>query len=170
MTIRVVDDGYRGYRLLSPKGEIVGWVRGLVVGVNGFPDEDAAIEAALRSYRVLVAWLGRHGLEPLPQIGDGAIRVAHDATRRWILCDDIPVARLPGAAAEHQGTLPQHSFEIVLRGAVNDGMGIHAALIALRAAQGRISVADVVGASLSRGRGGVVSMLTPTTYAYSAEG
>jgi len=145
VSIRAVDDGECGFRLLSPRNEMVGWVRGRVVGVDGFADEDSAIHAAVRAYRVLVRWLARHGLEPLPPIGDGPIHRVHDGTRRWILCDGVPVARLPRLAQRHRGAPPRHSFEIVLRGGVNDGMAIHAALITLRAAHGRISVGDVAG-------------------------
>ena len=37
----------------------------------------------------------------------------------------------------------QPAFEIVLRGSVRDGMGIHAALIALRTAKGQVEAADI---------------------------
>jgi hypothetical protein len=143
MSIRVLADGADGYRLFSPRNELVGWVRGRVVGVNGFASQEVAIDCAVKAYRVLAPWLERRGLQPLPPIGDVTPRLVHDGAHKWIACDRVPVARLPEDAPIRGAERKCHSFEIVLRGAVSAGMAIHAALIAVRAAHGRIVVADI---------------------------
>ena len=70
MSIRVFADGADGFALLSPRGELVGWIRGRAIGVAGFDDESAAIEAAIRANRVLSEWLERNGLSSLAEFGD----------------------------------------------------------------------------------------------------
>jgi hypothetical protein len=138
MSIRVLADGADGFALLSPRGELVGWVRGRAIGVAGFGDEPAAIEAAVRSNRVLSEWLERNGLPALASFPDATPSVVHDGAHRWILSRGVPVARLPEPAPTSGDDSLAHAFEIVLRGIVNEGMSIHAALIALRAARGDI--------------------------------
>jgi hypothetical protein len=127
MSIRVLADGADGFALLSPRGELVGWVRGRAIG-----------EAAVRSNRVLSEWLERNGLPALASFPDATPSVVHDGAHRWILSRGVPVARLPEPAPTSGDDSLAHAFEIVLRGIVNEGMSIHAALIALRAARGDI--------------------------------
>ncbi len=143
MSIRVVDDGAGGYTLLSRDNVQAGWVRGAAVGVTGFATEDEAIAAAVRAYRALVPWVERNHLKPLVPIREGPMRLVHDGAHRWIAFDNIPIARLPNATPHDRADAAQHAFEIVLRGAVSDGMGIHAALIALRIAKGHVEAAEI---------------------------
>jgi len=147
MSVRVLSDGTDGYCLVSPKNELVGWTRGRIVGVNGFEDEHAAILAAVRSYRVLSPWLERQRLQPLPPIHDTPPRVVDDGAHRWVLVGRVPVARLVAAAEATResvdGLSHRSAFEIVLKGAIGEGIAIHAAIIALRAAHGVIEAADL---------------------------
>jgi len=143
MSIRVLADGADGFALLSPRGELVGWIRGRAIGVSGFHDETAAIDAAVRANRVLAEWLERNGLPPLATFCDATPEVVHDGAHRWILVDRVPVARLPEPAPTVGDDSLAHSFEIVLRGIVNEGLSIHAALIALRAARGDIDASHI---------------------------
>jgi hypothetical protein len=163
MNIHVMTDGAGGYRLLSAENDLVGWVRGRVVGVSGFTTRDRAVDAAVSSYRVLARWLAQQALQPLPSLGEGKLRVAHDGAHQWILCDRIRVARLPDVTSNPSNDSPCHSFEIVLDGAVSEGRAIHAGLIAVGAAQGRIVADDV-----TRPRRGIhsaeMAMIAPTTH------
>ena len=143
MSIRVLADGADAFALFSSDGDLVGWIRGRAIGVAGFPDERAAIDAAMRANRVLSEWLERNGLPPLAGFGDAAPRVVHDGAHRWILSDGVPVARLPEPAPTTGDDSLTHAFEIVLRGIVNEGVAIHAALIALRAARGDIDARHI---------------------------
>lgn len=139
MTIRVVADGADGYRLLSADGAVVGWARGRAVGVTGFESDAAAVRAAIRAHDVLSAWVERQHLHPLPALDHEPARFVHD-----------------GAAREH-------AFEIVLKGEISEGIAIHAALLALRAAHGKIDAADITWAS--RASAAATSMaLAPTTH------
>jgi len=142
-SIRVIADGADGYRLYSPTDELLGWVRGRVVGVDGFATREGAIEAALESYRALASWVERQGLQPLPPLGKGLPRLVHDGAHRWIQCDQLPVARLPEATPNARNEPTRHSYEIVLRGVVSEGLAIHAALVAVSAVHGRIDAADI---------------------------
>ena len=143
MSIRVFADGADGFALLSPRGELVGWIRGRAIGVAGFDDESAAIEAAIRANRVLSEWLERNGLSPLAEFGDSNPHVVRDGAHRWIVVERIPVARLPEPAPTMGDDSLAHSFEIVVRGVINEGLAIHAALIALRAARGDIDASHI---------------------------
>ena len=143
MSIRVLADGADGFALFSPRGDLVGWIRGRAIGVAGFADEPAAINAAIRANRVLSEWLERNGLPPLARFGDAVPRVVHDGAHRWILSDGAPVARLAEPAPTTDDDSLTHAFEIVLRGIVNEGLAIHAALIALRAARGDIDARHI---------------------------
>lgn len=136
MSIRVLADGADGFALLSPRGELVGWIRGRAIGVAGFGDEPAAIEAAIHTNRVLSEWLERNGLPRLAEFGDATPKVVHDGAHRWILVERVPVARLPEPAPTTGDDSLTHAFEIVLRGVINEGVAIQAALVALRAARG----------------------------------
>ncbi len=159
MSIRVVADGADGYRLMSSDGDLVGWVRGRAIGVNGFRDEDAAVSAAIRSYRVLAPWLERQRLHPLATLGDEPARLVHDGAHRWVLMGRVQVARLPvdvpGAGAS------SHAFEIVLKGTISEGMAIHAALVTVRAASGTFGAADISWAP--RRNAGATSSVAPVT-------
>lgn len=141
MSIRVIGDGSGGYRLLSAKEFVSGWSRGRVVGVGGFHEEDDAIDAAVRTYVVLGAWLAHQRLPPLPSFECEPARIIHDGAYRWILIGRTPIARLIDDAsnADRSGS----AFEIVLHGPISEGMAIHAALIAVRAAAGKITADDV---------------------------
>lgn len=138
MSIRVLADGADGFALFSPHDELVGWIRGRAIGVSGFDDEATAIDAAIRANRVLSEWLDRNGLPGLAAFGRGTPNVVHDGAHRWILVERVPVARLPEPAPTAGDDSLTHAFEVVLRGIINEGMAIHAALIALRAARGDI--------------------------------
>jgi hypothetical protein len=105
--------------MVSPRHDVVGWTRGRVLGVTGFATQAQAVAAALRAHRVLVPWLERQGLQPLPPRGEDAMRLVRDDARRC------------------------HAFEIVLSEPLSGGMAIHAALITVHGAHGRIGVADV---------------------------
>jgi len=143
MSIRVLADGADGFALFSPRGHLVGWVRGRAIGVAGFIDEPTAISAALHANRVLSEWLERNGLQPLAKFGDSVPRVVHDGAHRWILSDGVPVARLAEPVPTADDDSLTYPFEIVLRGIVNEGLTIHAALIALRAARGDIDASHI---------------------------
>lgn len=142
-SIRVIADGADGYRLYSATDELVGWVRGRVVGVDGFATRAGAIQAALKSYRAVASWVERQGLRPLPPLGKGLPRLVHDGEHRWIQCGEHPVARLPEAIPNARNDPTRHSYEIVLRGMVSEGLAIHAALVAVSAVHGRIDAADI---------------------------
>jgi hypothetical protein len=163
MSIRVFNDGADGYRLISPSNDLVGWIRGRAIGVGGFADEDAAVSAAIRSYCILASWLEQQGLHALPTLGDEPARCIHDGAYRWILIGRLPVARLttgtPCDASENS-----HAFELVLRESLRAGLSIHAALIALRAAHGKIDAADIAWAARAD-TDDAASRLAPTTYA-----
>lgn len=162
MTVGVVADGADGYRLLSALNAVVGWVRGRAIGVSGFDDEDGAVSAAIRAYSTLAPWLERQRLHPLAELGDEPPRCVRDGAHRWILIGRVPVARLPTGTPYDAGARG-HSFEIVLKGSVSEGMAIHAALLVLRAAHGNIDAADISWAS-RRDRVGATTSLVPTTH------
>ena len=142
MSIRVIADGADGYRLLSPSNQLMGWVRGRAIGVSGFSDEAESISAAIRSYSSLAQWLEQQHLHPLPELTDDPARLIHDGAHRWVLIGRVPVARLPTGTPGEAGA-NTHAFEIVLKGSISEGMAIHAALVALRAAHGGIDAADI---------------------------
>jgi hypothetical protein len=141
MSLRVTSDGAGGYRLLSSQEYISGWVRGRIIGVAGFHEEDDAIDAAVRAYGVLAAWLSQQRLPSLPAFGCEPAHIIHDGAYRWIIIGRTPIARLTDGASNNSA--PAAGFEILLRGSTGDGMAIHAGLIAVRAAAGKIGVADV---------------------------
>jgi hypothetical protein len=161
MTVRVLADGADGYRLLSADDTVVGWVRGRAIGVVGFRDEDQAVSGANRGYCALVPWLDRQQLDPLPTLGEEPVRCVHDGAHKWILVGRIPVARLP-TGTPYEPAAGGHAFEIVLKGAISEGMAIHAALVVQRAAHGRVSAADISWAS--RLNVGARPSLAPTTH------
>jgi hypothetical protein len=162
MMVQVIADGADGYRLMSADNTVVGWVRGRAIGVAGFDDEQAVVSAAIRAYGALAAWLDRQHLPALPPLGAERARFVHDGAHRWIVVGRAPVARFPVAAA-YDGTSSGYAFEIVLRGAVSDGMAIHAALIVLRAVRGNVDGADIAW-STRRTAVGVSTRLAPTTH------
>jgi hypothetical protein len=162
MTIRVIADGADGYRLLSQDSTVVGWIRGRAIGVAGFDDDEAVIAAAMRGYVVLASWLDRQHLHPLPSLGKEEARCLHDGAHRWIVVGGAPVARFVPARERDPGSCGQ-AFEIVLRGPISEGMAIHAALIVLRAAHGKIAAADIAWAQRSN-TVGAGSILAPTTH------
>lgn len=143
MSIRVLADGSDGFALFSPHGELVGWVRGRAIGVAGFRDEAAAIAAAVRANRVLSEWLERNGLPRLAEFDASQTRVVHDGAHRWILSDRVPVARLPEPVPTTGDDSLTRAFEIVLRRPIAEGLAIHAALIAVRAARGDIDASHI---------------------------
>ena len=143
MSIRVLADGADGFALLSPRGELVGWIRGRVIGVAGFGDESAAIDAAVRANPVLSEWLERNGLPLLAEFGESKPHVVHDGAHRWIVVGRVPVARLPEPAPTVGDDTLAYSFELVVRGVMSEGLAIHAALIALRAARGDIDARHI---------------------------
>jgi hypothetical protein len=143
MSISVLADGADGFALLSPEGELGGWIRGRVIGISGFDDEAAATRAAVIANRVLAEWLERNGLPPLAAFADVPTRVVHDGAHRWIMAGTVPVARLPEPAPTVGDDALTCAFEIVLRGIMNEGVAIHAALIALRAARGDIDARHI---------------------------
>jgi hypothetical protein len=149
MSVRVIGDGANGYRLFSPDDEMVGWIRGRALGVSGFDDEAAAVSAAIRSYCSLRSWLERQGLHPLPALGDDPPRCARQGECRSILIGRVQVARLP-AGTPYDPKAETHSFEIVLTHDISEGMGIHAGLVALRAAHPAVVAADIAWASRTR--------------------
>jgi hypothetical protein len=161
MSIQVVADGADGYRLLAPDGGLVGWVRGRAIGVTGFPSEDAAVAAAIRSYRVLAPWLERQRLHPLTMLGDGPARLVHDGAHRWLLVGRVQVARLH-AERPRGADASVHAFEIVLKGAISEGMAIHAALVSVRAANGTFGAADIAWAP--RRNTGATGSVAPVTH------
>lgn len=162
MTIRVVADGADGYRLLSADDAVVGWARGRGVGVTGFESEAAAVRAAIRAHDVLSAWVERQHLHPLPALDHEPARFVHDGAHRWLLVGRIPVARI-ATGTPYDGAAREHAFEIVLKGEISEGIAIHAALLALRAAHGKIDAADITWAS--RASAAATSMaLAPTTH------
>ncbi len=138
MSIRVLADGADGFALLTPRGELVGWIRGRAIGVAGFADESAAIEAAVHANRSVSEWLERNARSSLAPFGNAKPRVVHDGAHRWVLSGTVPIARLPEPAPTTGDDSLTHAFEIVLRGIINEGVAIHAALVALRAARGDI--------------------------------
>jgi len=143
MSIRLLTDGVDGFALLSPRGELVGWIRGRAIGISGFADEPAAIEGAARATRVLAKWLERNCLPRVAEFGEDTPRVVHDGAHRWIMSGGRRVARLPEPAPTTGDDSLTHSFEIVLRGIVNEGAAIHAALVALGAARGDIDASHI---------------------------
>jgi len=161
MSVRVVADRADGYRLLSARNDLLGWVRGRAIGVSGFADEDALTSAAIRSYQVLAVWLERQHLHPLPELNDDPARLIHDGAHRWILIGRVPVARVL-TNTPYDASADTHAFEIVVKGSISEGMGIHAALVALRAAHGRIDAADIAWADRN-GSLGARSSIAPTT-------
>lgn len=160
MSIQVVPDGDDGYRLLSANNDLVGWVRGQAIGVSGLTDDDSLTLAAMRSYGALSAWLERQHLYPLPEVGGEPFRWIRDGAHRWLLVGRVRVARL---AARHDAGPKTPAFEIMLKGSISEGMAIHAALVALRAAHGNIHAADIAWAGRSQSFG-ARSSLTPTTH------
>ena len=146
MSIRVLGDGADGYRLLSPSDEILGWARGRAIGISGCANDEATVSAAIRAYVALGAWLERQGLHPLPTLGDDAPTFMSDGAHRWLLVGRVPVARL-SEGTPYDAAAEVCSFEIVLRGFVSEGMMIHAALVALRAAHGAMDGADIAWSS-----------------------
>jgi hypothetical protein len=162
MSIRVVADGADGYRLFSPANQVVGWVRGRVIGVSGFENENVAVSAAIRSYGVLAPWLEQQRLHPFPALPDGPVRFVHDGAHRWILIGRVPVARFPDGTRRDSGARG-HAFEIVLKGSVSEGMIIHAALVTLHAAHGKITPADVSGPA-RQNTVGASDVLAPITH------
>jgi hypothetical protein len=162
MTIQVIADGADGYRLLSADSVAVGWIRGRVIGVAGFDDDEAVVRAAMRGYVVLASWLERQHLHPLPTLGTEETRCVHDGAYRWIVVGSVPVARLVPVRERDPASCGQ-AFEIVLRGAISEGMAIHAALIVLRAAHGKIAAADISWAQRNHAVG-ASQVLAPTTH------
>jgi hypothetical protein len=161
MTIRVLADGADGYRLLSAEDAVVGWIRGRAIGVTGFASYDAVVSGAVRAYCVLASWLERQHLHPLTPLDDAPARCIHDGAYRWIVIGRVPIARLPSQSPSDD-VAGAHSFEIVLKGALSEGMAIHAALVVLRAARGRIDAADIVWSSRHASFG--AAPLVPTTH------
>jgi len=162
MTIQVIGDGADGYRLLSPNDNLLGWVRGRAIGVSGLRDEESLTSAAIRSYSALSAWLERQGLHPLPEVGGEPFRWIHDGAHRWLLVGRVPVARLP-TGMRHDAEPDTRAFEIVLKGAISEGMAIHASLVAVRAAHGSINAADIAWAGRTKSLG-ARSSPTPNTH------
>ena len=161
MSIRIIADGADGYRLLSANNELLGWVRGRAIGVTGFADDAEAMVAARRAYVKLGTWLERQHLHPLSDLADGN-RLVHDGAHRWLLAGNVPVARLM-AGTPYDSRAATCAFEIVLKGAIGEGLMIHAALVVLRATHGSMSAADIAWAE-RRKPVGLSSGLTPTTH------
>lgn len=162
MSVRVTADGVDGYRLLLAYNDLVGWVRDRALGVCGFGTADASIAGAVRAYGVLAAWPQRQHLHSLPELGERPARLVHDGAHRWRPVGRIPVERPPTGTPYGAGA-DTHASEIVLNGSISEGITIHAALIALRAAHGRIDVVDIDWAA--RDSGTVVrSSIAPTTH------
>jgi hypothetical protein len=162
MMIRVLADGADGYRLVSADDTVVGWVRGRAIGVCGFRNEENAVSAALRAYCALSPWLERQHLDPLPALGEDPARCVHDGAHRWILVGRVPVARLPSGTPYDAGA-GDHSFEIVLKGSISEGMAIHAALVVVRATHDNVDAADISWAA-RRNVLGASASLAPTTH------
>jgi hypothetical protein len=162
MNIQVIADGADGFRLLAANNELLGWVRGRAIGVSGFADEAAAVKAAMRSYTKLAAWLERQHLRPLADLKDDEPRVEDDGAHRWVLVGNAHVARLTSGSPYDFDT-PTHAFEIVLKGSITEGMTIHAALVALRAAHSTVDAADIARGG-RRKPVGITSSVSPTTH------
>ena len=78
MSIRVLADGADGFALLTPRGELVAWIRGRAIGVAGFADEPTAIEAAVRANRTVSEWLERNARSSLVPFGNAKPRVVRE--------------------------------------------------------------------------------------------
>jgi len=136
MSIRVLPDGADGYRLLDPNDGIIGWVRGRVIGVAGFPDQPSAIMAALRAFRKLAAWVGSEQQRVIPSTEGQTISVVHDGAYKWLAVGHVPIARLTVRASSEFAISPDHAFEMVLHGRVSEGAAIRAAVIAVETLTG----------------------------------
>jgi len=136
VSVRIVHDDADGFYLKSPDDDVVGWVRHGIVGVTGFDDRASAIDGACAASRVLEAWLARQRLPPLSATGEVPTRVMGDG---------------------------KYAFELSMSASMSDGMAIHAALIALRAAQGQIDTAHITWPSRRNPRGNAAGAPLPTT-------
>jgi hypothetical protein len=73
---------------------LVAWISGRSLGFGGFAAERDAVDAAWVAYAALSRWVGhrRHATPPLPD--SPSLSVSADAEQRWVLADELPIARL----------------------------------------------------------------------------
>src|SRR4051812_12851418 len=104
MSVRLLADGADGYRLVDADDGIVGWVRGRVIGVAGYPDQNSAIVAALRAFGGLAAWVQSEIASP----GSRSISLVYDGAYKWLAAGGVPVARLIPRPSERVESPPTH--------------------------------------------------------------
>jgi hypothetical protein len=93
--IRLLSTPDDAYRIADDGDTTIGWLRGRVVRIEGFPDVDAAIAAVVRTYPALNAALRNHypGWPPRAPRAD-ELSIQHDGAYEWIAQGSHPLARL----------------------------------------------------------------------------
>jgi hypothetical protein len=127
-TWKLVSEGDGKYRLEDQWGEMVAWVRGRVVGLNGFFSVAESMAAVPILVQAVDEVLEKESLRRrLPDVDYDMMRLVHDGAYEWIAVGAVPLARLhrPRGAAP-----PNDSFaiELVLPPSATEATAVRAAL------------------------------------------
>jgi hypothetical protein len=127
-TWKLVSEGDGKYRLDDQWGEMVGWARGHVVGLNGFFSVAESLAAVPVLVQAVAEILEKECLRRrLPEVDYDMMRLVHDGAYEWIAVGAVPLARLhrPRGTAS-----PNDSFaiELVLPSSATEATAISAAI------------------------------------------
>jgi hypothetical protein len=149
---KLISLGDRKYRLETPSGRRVGWVRGHAVGLLGLRDKNEALAWAPRLRRALDNLLGREYPDRYRAVrGFHDLQLVHDGAYEWIAAGNVPIARLVRPSSnEFDGDL---AIEFVLPSYVGERVTTAGAAVLANALRERIAaptLAHIRGESTSR--------------------
>jgi hypothetical protein len=127
-TWNLVSEGDGKYRLESEWGELVGWIHGHAVGLNGFRSVAASMAAVPILVQALGAILeGEYPGRRRAEVDYDTMRLVHDGAYEWIAAGAVPLARLHRPRG---GAQPNECFsvELVLPSYATEATVITAAL------------------------------------------
>ena len=127
-TLRLMSEGDGKYRLENSAGAIIGWIRGHVIGLSGFPSVGDAMAIVPMLHQKLEKLLARHhARRPATEVNYDTLRLTHDGAYEWIADGARPIARVyrPGIAGTPSDSV---SIEFVLPQSATESAIIHAAL------------------------------------------
>jgi hypothetical protein len=126
--LKIFEDGENRFRLERDDGELVGWIRGQAICLQGYESESVAIRAALVARQALDNVVSNYlgGRRPKPP-DPGAVRLVHDGAYEWVSEGGLlPIARLLRPAADRRDARG-FAIEFLLPSYIVDGIAVNAA-------------------------------------------
>ena len=145
--VRALADGEDRHRLEDANGRDIGWIVRRAIGFRGFATEEAAMQAALDSWRALEASLNReYAGRPRRDVRADRLRIVQDGTGDWVSDGQIPIARLQRPLDDHS-RMAMFAIELQLPSYATEGVTIAAAQVVARTIQHHLADAGLAEAN-----------------------